>query len=248
VTFAAYWISEVIKNVVHATIAGVYGSWFFCSHNMPSGATRGALRRTMTYSFGSISLGSLLVAVINFFRQLCSIAQQDALGQSNILASVMFCLLQCFLGLLDWVVEFINRYAFVTIALYGKSYFAAAKDTWTLIKNRGIDILVNLCLISPVLSLGAFFVGFSTGLFAYLYLLFTKPEFNSDGTFTGVILFFAFIIGLQLCNIFTTPLAAGIDTIFVASAWDPEVLMREHPDLYAQMLSVYPPLANAINV
>jgi hypothetical protein len=131
VTFAAYWITEVIKNVIHATIAGVYGSWFFCSHNMPRGATRGALKRTLTYSFGSISLGSLLVAIIQFLRQLCSVAQSDAAGQGNIVGELMFCVLQCFIGLLDWVVEFINRYAFVTIALYGKSYFAAAKDTWT---------------------------------------------------------------------------------------------------------------------
>jgi Plasma-membrane choline transporter len=111
VTFAAYWITEVIKNVIHATIAGVYGSWFYSSRNMPRGATRGALKRSMTYSFGSISLGSLLVAIINFLRQLCSIAQNDAAGNSNIVASIMFCLLQCFLSVLDWLVEFINRYA-----------------------------------------------------------------------------------------------------------------------------------------
>jgi Plasma-membrane choline transporter len=96
--------------------------------------------------------------------------------------------------------------------------------------------------------MGAFFVGFSTGLFAYLYLIFTTPTFNADGSFTGVIIFFAFIIGLQLCNIFTTPLSSGIDTIFVASAWDPEVLQREHPDVFAQMLTVYPPLAQAMHV
>jgi Plasma-membrane choline transporter len=131
VTFAMYWISEVIKNVIHATIAGVYGSWFFCSHNMPKGATRGALKRTLTYSFGSISLGSLIVAIINGLRQLCSIAQSDAQAQGNILGQIAFCILQCFIGLLDWAVQFINRYAFVTIALYGKSYFAAARDTWT---------------------------------------------------------------------------------------------------------------------
>jgi hypothetical protein len=111
VTFAAYWITEVIKNVVHATISGVYGSWFFCKNNMPKGATRGALRRTLTYSFGSISLGSLLVAIINFFRQLCSVAQSNAAADGNIFGSIMFCILGCLISILDWVVEFINRYA-----------------------------------------------------------------------------------------------------------------------------------------
>jgi hypothetical protein len=71
VTFAGYWITEVIKNVIHATISGVYGSWYFCSQKpggVPKGATRGAFTRSMTYSFGSISLGSLLVAIVQFMR------------------------------------------------------------------------------------------------------------------------------------------------------------------------------------
>lgn len=61
ITFAAYWISEVIKNVAHTTVSGVYGSWYFCKNSLPSGATRGAFKRSMTYSFGSISFGSLIV-------------------------------------------------------------------------------------------------------------------------------------------------------------------------------------------
>lgn len=48
--------------------------------------------------------------------------------------------------------RFINSYAFSHIALYGKAYIPAAKDTWTMMKNRGIDALVNDCLISPVVS------------------------------------------------------------------------------------------------
>jgi len=142
--------------------------------------------------------------------------------------------------------------SFITIALYGKSYFAAAKDTWTFIKSRGIDALINMCLIGPVLSLGATFVGFACALLAYLSVLFTDPAYNTTGTFTPVILAFSFLIGLQICNIFTTPISSGIDTIFVASAWDPDVLQRDHPDLYAvsirQLLSlVHINLTNAAN-
>jgi hypothetical protein len=131
ITFAAYWISEWLKNTIHTTISGVYGSWYFCSHNFPKNATRGAFRRAMTYSFGSISLGSLIVAIINMLRQACSIAQQQEAGNGNILGSILFCVLGCIIGILDWAVQFVNRYAFSHIALYGKSYFSAAKDTWT---------------------------------------------------------------------------------------------------------------------
>jgi len=131
ITFAGYWITEVLKNLIHTTISGVYGSWYFCSNNMPKGPTRGAARRALTYSFGSISFGSLIVALINMLRQACSIAQQTEANNGNVAAQCAFCVLQCIIGLLDWAVQFINRYAFSYIALYGKSYIAAAKDTWT---------------------------------------------------------------------------------------------------------------------
>ncbi|OAL47885.1 DUF580-domain-containing protein [Pyrenochaeta sp. DS3sAY3a] len=247
VTFAMYWISEWLKNTIHTTISGVYGSWYFCPNAMPKGATRGAFKRSITYSFGSISLGSLVVAIIQFLRQICSIAQQNAASDGNIVGSILFCILGCFISILNWAVQFLNRYAFSYIALYGKSYIAAAKDTWKLIKDRGIDALVNECLIGPVLSMGATFIAYACALLAYLYLIFTSPAYNSDGGYTPVVVAFAFLIGLQICNIFTTPLSSGIDTIFVAMAWDPEVLMREHGDLYHQMVAVYPHVQQAIH-
>ncbi|KAG9703089.1 DUF580-domain-containing protein, partial [Aureobasidium melanogenum] len=209
ITFAMYWISEFLKNTIHVIISGVYGSWYFCSHNPPKNITRGAARRSLTYSFGSISLGSLVVALINMLRQACSIARQQEANSGNIAADIALCILQCLIGILDWVVQFINRYAFSYIALYGKAYIPAAKDTWTLIKDRGIDALVNECLIGPVLTQGATAIAYLCALLAYLYLIFTSPAYNSNGEYTPVVVAFAFLIGLQIANIFTTPLSSG---------------------------------------
>jgi len=130
ITFAMYWISEWLKNTIHTTIAGIYGSWYFAPNNPARGATRGALRRALTYSFGSISFGSLLVAIINALRQLCSIAQNQQGMEGNAVAAIFLCILSCLIGILQWAVEFINTYAFAYIALYGKSYISAAKTTW----------------------------------------------------------------------------------------------------------------------
>lgn len=117
----------------------------------------------------------------------------------------------------------------------------------SMIKQRGIDALVNECLIGPVLSMGATFVAYACALMAYLYMVFTHPAYNADGTYTPVVVAIAFVIGLQICNIFTTPISSGIDTIFVAAAWQPEVLYREHPELYQAMVQVYPQVQQAIH-
>lgn len=108
ITFAGYWITEWIKNTIHSTVAGIYGSWFFCAGKpggMPSGATRGAFRRAMTYSFGSISFGSLVVALINMLRQAVSVARSQEAQAGNMVASIAFCVLGCLISLLEWAVR-----------------------------------------------------------------------------------------------------------------------------------------------
>lgn len=94
-----------------------------------------------------------------------------------------------------------------------------------MMKDRGIDALVNDCLISPVITMGSTFVAYICTLLAFLYLEFTKPAYNQGGTFTPVVMAFSFLIGLQVCQIFMTPIGSGVDTIFVAAAWDPQVLV-----------------------
>jgi hypothetical protein len=242
-TFATYWITEVIKNVIHCTISGVYGSWYFFSQKQsgfPKGATRGAFKRSMTYSFGSISFGSLLVAIIQFLRQACSVAQQNEAAQGNLMGQILFCVIGCFIGILDWAIQFINEYAFSYIALYGKAYIPAAKSTWHMMKDRGIDALVNECLINPVLTMGSVFVAYVCSFLAYLYLEFTSPAYNEGGGFTPVVMAFAFLVGLQICNISLVPIKSGVATFFVAMAFDPEVLVSNYPDLWQRMVGVYP--------
>lgn len=241
VTFAGYWITEVLKNVIHVTISGVYGSWYFCSQKpggFPKGATRGAFKRSVTTSFGSISFGSLLVALIQLMRQACNIAKQNEAAQGNLVGTILYMILGCFIGILDWLVQFFNEYAFSYIALYGKAYVPAAKSTWHMMKDRGIDALVNECLINPVLTMGSVFVAYLCVLLAYLYLRYGDVVMNTS--YFAVIMAYAFLIGLQICNVFLVPIKSGVATLFVAMAFDPEVLMREYPDLYQRMITVYP--------
>ncbi|KAK5086113.1 pH nine-sensitive protein 1 [Lithohypha guttulata] len=250
ITFAGYWISEFLKNTIHTVIAGVYGSWYFCAGKpggIPKGATMGALKRATTYSFGSISFGSLIVAIINMLRQACSIAKSQSAQDGNIVGVVFWCILGCLIGILDWAVQFINRYAFSHIALYGKAYIPAAKDTWKMMKDRGFDALINDLLVGPVLTMGSTFVGYVCALLAYLYLEFTDPAYNESRTFTPVIMAFSFLIGLQVCQIFMTPISSGVDTIFVAMGWDPDIAAREHPEFWNKLVHVYPRVQEMIH-
>ncbi|KAF8476042.1 plasma-membrane choline transporter-domain-containing protein [Kalaharituber pfeilii] len=250
VTFSGYWITEFIKNAMHMTVSGVYGSWYFCAGSpagMPKRPTIGAFSRTMTYSFGSVSLGSLIVSIIQILKQAATIARNENAIEGNLFAYIVFCFLRCILSVVEWAVQYFNHYAYSLIALYGKAYFPAARDTWRMVKDRGFDALINDCLIDPILTMGAVTTGYLSALLAYLYLQFTKPDYNRDGALTPVVLAFAFLVGLQMSNVILNPIKSGVSTIFVAMAWDPAVMMREHRDLYGKMVHVYPGLQYAVS-
>jgi hypothetical protein len=117
-----------------------------------------------------------------------------------------------------------------------------------MMKDRGIDALINDCIVDPVLSMGAMCVGYLSALLAYLYLQFTDPVYNKDGAFTPVIMAFSFLIGLQVANIVLIPIKSGVSTIFTSMAHSPEVLMRDHPEFYQEMVVVYPHVQQVINV
>lgn len=116
-----------------------------------------------------------------------------------------------------------------------------------MIKDRGVDALVNECLINPVLTMGSVFVAYVCAFLAYLYLEFTNPAYNKDGSFTPIVMAFAFLLGLQMCNVFLVPIKSGVSTFFVAMAFDPEVLITDFPDLYAKLVAVYPHIQQAIH-
>jgi hypothetical protein len=86
------------------------------------------------------------------------------------------------MGFIEWAITYINHYAFSYIALYGKSYIPAAKAIWQMMKQRGIDALINDCLIDPVLTQGSLLSAYVCTFLAYLYLEFTKPAYNSSGS------------------------------------------------------------------
>ena len=125
--------------------------------------------------------------------------------------------------------EYVNKYAFCQVAIYGKAYIPAARDTWTILKDRGIVQIINDNLIGNVWVMGAIMGGILSGLASYLYLLFANPFFNSNGEFTYIIVVMAFVFGMQILFTVGTVIDSGVATTFVCLAEDPAALARTKP-------------------
>ncbi|TDL26138.1 DUF580-domain-containing protein [Rickenella mellea] len=251
-TFSFLWTSQVIGNVALATLAGgPFGAWYYfgpkSDGQMPNHPTLGAFARASTFSLGSIAFGSLIVTILELIRIILNAAQQNANADGHPVEACLACCAACFIGCIESLVEYFNRYAYIEVALYGKSYIEAAKDTWRLFKDRGIDALVNDSLVGMTLTWGAYAIGLLSSLFAYIYLRYTHPSYNVDGQYTAPVVLFAFLIGLQCSLTLGSAIEAGVSTIFVGLGENPEVLAIRAPALFELIRQNYPRVVQGVH-
>ncbi|KAI0745667.1 plasma-membrane choline transporter-domain-containing protein [Earliella scabrosa] len=250
-TFCYLWTSQVIGNVALATLAGgPFGSWYYFGPReqglMPPHPTLSAFVRASTLSLGSIAFGSLIVTILELIRMILNVARNSANADGHPVEACLFLCAECFIGCIEGMVEYFNRYAYIEIALYGKPYIEAAKDTWRLFTDRGIDAIINDSLVGMTLTWGAYVTGLLCSLFAYLYLRYTNPSYNADGQYTAPVLLFAFLIGLQCSLTLSSAIEAGVSTIFVGLGEDPQVLAIRAPELFALIASTYPDVVQGV--
>lgn len=245
VFFCGYYISEVIRNVIHSTVSGIYGCWYYMSRSdqgMPKWPAFGSFKRAMTTSFGSICFGSLIVSLIETFRQVLNLIRQGVVTGQNFgnFTQIVFWIIDAIVGFIQWMAEYFNHYAYSFIALYGKPYLRAAKETWYMIREKGLDALINDNLVNTALGFYSLFASYIAALFAFLYLRFTTPSYNSTGGFNAPLIAFSFVIALQICNIATEVIRSGTATFFIALANDPEVFQASYPERFDEIFRAYP--------
>jgi hypothetical protein len=100
-----FWTAQVVKNVVHVTVAGTVGTWWLFpleANGCCSQAVRDSYWRSITTSFGSICLGSLIVALIQATRELVNSMRDQNDG-------LLLCIADCLLGCLESLAEYFNK-------------------------------------------------------------------------------------------------------------------------------------------
>ena len=113
--FFLFWTQQVFKNLIHTTVAGLVGTWYFDPQEAKSFCSKAlsmSLLRSLTYSFGSICLGSLLVAILQFLNWIVVSlrSEQNRNGNANIGVSLLLCCLDCILRLLQGIIEYFNKW------------------------------------------------------------------------------------------------------------------------------------------
>ena len=173
-----YWVHQVLQNMVHVTVAGVIGTWWFVpdeASSCCSPALKDSFVRACTYSFGSICFGSLLVAVVQALRTLQHMLREN--DDFNFLVCIIDCILAC----IESIIEYLNTWAYVYVGLYGYSYLEAGRNVITLFQNKGWTTIITDDLAQNVLLMMSVGIGLVSGLIGLIVAASDKDIFAGIG-------------------------------------------------------------------
>eukprot|EP00536_Pseudo-nitzschia_multiseries_P008053 jgi/Psemu1/256836/estExt_Genewise1Plus.C_1980029 len=229
-----YWTIQVFQNVLHVTVSGVVGTWWFAPQDalsVFSPAIVDSFQRATTYSFGSICMGSLLVAIIQTLESLAKSARR------NNQRGLLLCLIECILRMLSNIAIYFNRWAYCYVGLYGFDYISSGKKAMELFQARGWTTIITDNLVYRSLSLVAVVVGAIAGFFG---MMMAKATAWSDSTFgensDGTVFILCFLIGVSMAFILMKVVLSAVDTVIVAFAEAPAEFNTHHPALYNNMI------------
>merc|ERR1711968_130145 len=149
---------------------------------------RKSFKRALKYHLGSIAFGSLIIAIIKFIRAVVAYVQakcNKAAGKAGAigkLVKVVLCAIQCCIWCMEKCMKFINRNAYILIAIHGLSFCTAAKRSFFLILRNIARIGAVASLSTVFLFLGKMFIcAIPTTAAVYLLIMSEDTKVASPG-------------------------------------------------------------------
>jgi hypothetical protein len=222
-----YWTTQVIANVVHCTTAGAVGTWWFIPEEAKSCCSKGvrdSYFRSISYSFGSICLASLFLAILQAHRKsLDSISETEGL---------LGCCIDCILMFIEFLLNTFNRFVLVYCAVHGQNFCTAGDSVMSLFIFRGWTTIFADALVDTVLLIVSLGVALMIGVTA-LFIGLAMGTQDTGPLITAFAL--GFIIGYATCATLLSIVSSAVNTVIVLYAEAPNEFQHNHPELSAHM-------------
>jgi len=230
--FGLLWLNAFVIAATQFIIASSVCLWYF-SRGTGQEATktvRTSIYRLFRYHFGSIAFGSLILAIIQMIRLILAYFQAQAKkmqGKEGKLVRMALGCLQCYVACFERFIKFLNKNAYIQIALTGKNFCLAAKDAFFLILRNPIRFGVVHGIGTIFILFGKVFVASITALGAFLVI--TRWDEYSEKIYspffpTLVIFIFAYGIGA----LFMTVYGLAADAILACFVVDEELSKKKN--------------------
>jgi len=233
-----YWGFQVMKAVVQTTVAGTLACWWFQPER--EAPVSGSLFRSLTTSFGSLCLGSFIVAFVQALREVIhALRRQAERGNSRNRSALTACLLsmlEIVMGWLDEAVQYFNKYAYCYVAAYGVGFVSSGRLVSSLFYSRGWTAIINDNLISRALSCGVIALTVANMicgvLFSFIVDMAYAKSMNDIGTLALIGGLVGAVTGLVVGIVLTNALDSAVAMVYVCFAESPAALQKNHPEVY----------------
>jgi hypothetical protein len=176
--FCFLWNNALLVATGQFIIAFACGYWFFTPHEQKyqSRSVMPGVWFCFRYHFGSLAFGAFVLAVVQFIWYALMYVEKQA--TPHVVNSVHQCvhkIVTCFLWCMEEFIKFLNKNAYVQIALLGKDFCSSAKAAfWLVVRNATRFAWVGMlgCAINLV---GLAFIIVASALCGYLFLKLLHP-------------------------------------------------------------------------
>nr|XP_057917464.1 choline transporter-like protein 5-A [Doryrhamphus excisus] len=222
------WLVNFSLALEQCTLAGTFSSYYWARRkpqDVPPWPLFSAFSTAIRYHTGSLAFGALFLSVVQLFRIILEYLQQKLKGLDNSLSRFIICCLQCCFWCLEKFLCYMNRNAYIMMAIYGKNFCTSAREAFFLLMRNMVRVAVLDRITDFLLFLGKVMIAGGIGVVAFLF--FTRkmpllreqvPNLNYCELSIMAIVVGAYLIAHGFFSVYTT----CVDTLFLCFCDDLE--------------------------
>ncbi|XP_063284008.1 choline transporter-like protein 5 isoform X4 [Pelobates fuscus] len=226
--FVFLWLVNFSIALGQCTIAGAFASYYWAFKkpaDIPACPLFSSFGRAIRYHTGSLALGSLILALVQFIRIVLEYLDHKLKAAQNSFAKFLLCCLKCCFWCLEKFIKFINRNAYIMIAIYGKNFCTSARDAFFLLMRNIVRVAVLDKVTDFLLFLGKLLVAGSVGVLAFFFFSRRIPGISSEApnlNYYWVPLLTVIVGSYLIAHGFFSVYAMCVDTLFLCFLEDLE--------------------------
>ncbi|KAI5697866.1 hypothetical protein M8J75_016608 [Diaphorina citri] len=169
--FIWFWLVQFCIGCQHMVIAGAVATWFFTrDKDRLSSPISTAISNLFSYHLGSVSLGSLIIAIVQIIRVILTSLKSAMKDSKHDWVRSAYEGLQCCFACLESILKYITRNAYIEVAMFGTSFCRGGQQAFKLLTSNALRVAAINSVGDFVLQLGKVLVVACT-VFLGFYLI-----------------------------------------------------------------------------
>ncbi|XP_061521098.1 choline transporter-like protein 4 isoform X1 [Phycodurus eques] len=169
---AFLWSVNFVIALGQCTLAGAFSAYYWAfvkPDDIPVFPLFDAFVRTLRYHVGSLAFGALILTIVQGVRVLLEYIDHKTRTAQNPCARFLLCCMKCCFWCLEKFFKFLNRNAYIMIAVYGKNFCTSAKNAFSLIMRNIIRTVILDKVADLLLLFGKLLVVGGVGVLSFYF-------------------------------------------------------------------------------